>query len=85
MDILEINSFMCELEELELVNIDAGTFWGAVGGAFTVVGGVAGVVGGAALLMTPEPTGLTKIGGGAAIGVGVSAVIGGVATIANNV
>lgn len=75
-------------EELDLNNIleiEGGTFWGVVNGAFGVVAGAAGCVGGALLLATPEPTGLTKVGGYAAVAAGASGVIGGIATIANNI
>ncbi|MCR4943909.1 MAG: hypothetical protein K5986_05550 [Clostridium sp.] len=75
---LYINNSFLEINELSLEEINAGTFWGAVGG-------VAATVGGVALLGTPESTGLTKVAGYSAVSAGITTTIGGIATIANNI
>lgn len=82
---LYINNSFLEINELSLEEINAGTFWGAVGGVATTISGVAATVGGVALLGTPEPTGLTKVAGYSAVSAGITTTIGGIATIANNI
>ena len=78
-------SSMKELELFELFDVEGGTVWGVVNGVFTTISGVAGVVCGAALLVAPEPTGLSKVAAVSAIIVGVATAIGGIATVANNI
>ncbi len=73
------------IDNLDLLEIDGGTFWGVVGGVATVIGGAAAVVGGAALLLIPEPTTGTKFAGGAAVIGGLAAMAGGAASIAQNI
>jgi len=80
-----LNSNFFEMNAVELELLDGGTFWGVVGGALTVVAGAAEVVGGVALLTVPEPTGVTKFAGGAAIVTGASTVIGGIVQIGSNI
>lgn len=80
-----INSSFNELDEFNLIEIDGGTFWGAVGGVFMCIGGAASVVGGVALCLVPEPTTATKWAGGAMIAGGAAGFLAGCATVASNV
>ena len=58
-------------EEMEY---DGAGFWGRFTAVSSIVAGVLGVASGVALLVTPEPTGVTKIGGVAGIFGGISAI-----------
>lgn len=69
MEMVMTNGFT-ELSANELEVIEGGRNWVA-----TIAGTVAGVVGGVCLLITPEPTTLTKVGGWAAVTGGVSSVV----------
>jgi len=62
--------------------------WGGMGsrvslGAGQAVGGLISTVGGTALLLTPEPTCATKVGGVLAIGYGVDSMVDGATSIFN--
>ncbi len=80
-----LNSNFCEMNTAEIELLDGGTFWGVVGGGLTVTAGAAEVVGGVALLGAPEPTGITKYAGGAAIVTEAATVTGGIVQIAANI
>lgn len=71
MEMVLSNGF-CELSLDDIMEIDGGRNWVATV-AGTIAGGAA-IVGGVAGLLTPEPTGATKV-------VGYSAIVGGVASI----
>ena len=72
------------LSDEELFCVDGGrdvSVAGIICSSCAIVAGVCGVVGGVTLLLTPEPTGLTKVAGYAAITGGVATIASGVAGI----
>ncbi len=73
--VLRNSSFM-ELSNNEIFDIEGGGFLAGV----AVFGGVCGVVAGACMLLAPEPTGLTKVGGWATVLAGASCITIGIAT-----
>lgn len=83
MDFVLDNSFqIMDFDECYL--IEGGTFWGVVAGVSTVVGGALIAVGGVILILTPEPTGITKAVGTGALCAGFGTMGAGVATIVDN-
>ena len=69
----------------EMIDLDGGSFWGAVGGILDCIAGLATGAGGVLLCLVPEPTMTTKYGGIRAIAYGGTTFVKGVSEFIENI